>query len=169
MRKILETIDRISTAAAVVLFVLVVLILLLNIVLRQFSGGISWYMESAQFLNIWSVFIAVLGLCATNDHLHIDAVEGILKGAPKRIIRLVIALLTVAFFIILGYSFVLLASRSRNTVSTMPALRMAYIYWPIPVLCFLSAISCALHAVWDFISFDKGEKLRLLAMGEDKT
>ncbi|MDR2435506.1 MAG: TRAP transporter small permease subunit [Treponema sp.] len=166
MRKILETIDRISTAIAIILFVLMVLILLLNIVLRQFSSGISWYMESAQFLNIWSVFIAVLGLCATNDHLHIDAIEGVLKGTPKRIIRLVITLFTVGFFIILGYSFVLLASRSRNTISTMPALKMAYIYWPIPVLCFLSALSCTLHAIWDFMSFGKGEKLQLLAGGE---
>jgi TRAP-type C4-dicarboxylate transport system permease small subunit len=167
MRKILETIDRISTAIAVILFVLMVLILLANIVLRQFSGGISWYMESAQFLNIWSVFIAVLGLCATNDHLHIDAIEGVLKGTPKRIIRMVIALLTVVFFIILGYSFALLAGRSRNTVSTMPALRMAYIYWPIPVLCFLSALSCTLHAVRDFISFNKGEKLHMLTIEEE--
>ncbi|MDR0584447.1 MAG: TRAP transporter small permease subunit [Treponema sp.] len=168
MRKILETIDRISTAIAVILFILVVMILLLNIMLRQFSGGISWYMESAQFLNIWSVFIAALGLCSTNDHLHIDAIEGLLKGTPKRIIRLVIALLTAAFFIILGYSFALLASRSRNTVSTMPALRMAYIYWPVPVLCFLSAFSCMLHAAWDFVNFGKGEKLKLLTEGESK-
>jgi hypothetical protein len=48
----------------------------------------------------------------------------------------------------------------------MPALKMAYIYWPIPVLCFLSALSCTLHAIWDFISFGKGEKLQLLAGGE---
>jgi TRAP-type C4-dicarboxylate transport system permease small subunit len=144
----------------------VVLILTLNIVLRLFSGGISWYMESAQFLNIWSVFIAAVGLCATNDHLHIDAIEGALKGTPKRIMRLLIALLTIAFFIILGYSFVLLASRARQTVSTMPALKMSYIYWPAPVLCFFSALSCALHAVWDFVNFGKGEHLNLLTGGE---
>jgi TRAP-type C4-dicarboxylate transport system permease small subunit len=162
MRKILETIDRIFTAAAVILFLLVVIILTLNIVLRLFSGGISWYMESAQFLNIWSVFIAAVGLCATNDHLHIDAIEGVLKGTPKRAIRLVIALLTAAFFVILGYSFVLLASRARQTVSTMPELKMAYIYWPVPILCFLAALSCALHGAWDFINFGTGEKLNLL-------
>ena len=162
MRKILETIDRIATAIAVVLFALVVIILTLNIVLRLFSGGISWYMESAQFLNIWSVFIAAAGLCATNDHLHIDAIEGVLNGTPKRVIRLLIAALTTVFFVILGYSFVLLASRARQTVSTMPALKMAYIYWPVPILCFLSALSCALHGVWDCIHFGTGEKITLL-------
>jgi TRAP-type C4-dicarboxylate transport system permease small subunit len=162
MRKVLETVDRISTAIAVGLFALVVLILTLNIVLRLFSGGISWYMESAQFLNIWSVFIAAVGLCATGDHLHIDAIEGALKGTPKRIVRLLIALLTTVFFIILGYSFTLLASRARQTVSTMPALKMAYIYWPVPVLCYFSALSSALHGAWDFANFGKGERISLL-------
>ena len=156
MQKLLETVDRISTVMAVVVFTPLGLILLVNIVLRQFSGGISWYMETAQFLNIWAVFIATVGVCATNDHLRIDFLEGILKGKPRRILRLLISVLTIVFLVVLGYSFVLLASRSRQTVSTMPALRMAYIYWPVPVLCFLSAISCLLHAIWDFINSGKG-------------
>jgi TRAP-type C4-dicarboxylate transport system permease small subunit len=80
--------------------------------------------------------------------------------------RLLIALLTIAFFIILGYSFLLLASRARQTVSTMPALKMSYVYWPVPILCFLAALSCALHAVWDFVNFGKGEQLNLLTGGE---
>jgi TRAP-type C4-dicarboxylate transport system permease small subunit len=168
MRKIIEIIDRISTTISVILFALVVLILSLNIVLRMFSGGISWYMESAQFLNIWSVFIATVGLCATNDHLHIDAVEGVLKGTPKRVIRLLIGIAIIAFFIILGSSFLILASRSRHTVSTMPALKMAYIYWPIPILCFICALSCALHTIWDCINFGKGETITLLTSGGEE-
>ena len=156
MQKLLETVDRISTVMAVIVFTPLGLILLVNIVLRQFSGGISWYMETAQFLNIWAVFIATVGVCATNDHLRIDFLEGILKGKPRRILRLLISALTIVFLVVLGYSFVLLASRSRQTVSTMPALRMAYIYWPIPIMCFLSALSCLLHAVWEFINSGKG-------------
>jgi TRAP-type C4-dicarboxylate transport system permease small subunit len=163
MQKILEIIDRISTVIAVLLFVPMVLILTLNIVLRQFSSGISWYMESAQFLNIWAVFIAFAGVCATNDHLRVDAIEGALKGTPKRIIRLVISVLTVIFLVVLGYSFVMLASRSRQTVSTMPAVKFAVIYWPIPILCFFSAISCSLHAIWDFVNFTKGESIKIFS------
>jgi TRAP-type C4-dicarboxylate transport system permease small subunit len=168
MRKFLEIIDRISTAIAVLLFVPMILILTLNIILRQFSSGISWYMESAQFLNIWAVFIALAGICATNDHLRVDAIEGVLKGTPKRIIRLVISVLTVFFLVALGYSFVILAGRSRQTVSTMPAIKFAVIYWPIPILCFFSAISCALHAIWDFANFSRGESIKIFS-GESET
>lgn len=167
MRKFLEAIDRISTTIAVLLFVPVVGILTLNIILRQFSGGISWYMESAQFFNIWGVFIALAGICATNDHLRVDAIEGILKGMPKRIIRLIISVLTVIFLVFLGYAFVLLASRSRQTVSTMPAVKFAVIYWPIPVLLFFSAVSCSLHAISDFANSGKEEKTKLFTGGTE--
>ena len=162
MRKILETIDRISTGIGIALIVPMMVILLVNILLRQFSGGISWYMETSQFLNVWAVFAVTVGLCATNDHLHIDALEGALKGTPKRIMRIFIAALTVFFLCVLGYSFVIIASRSRQRVNSMQYLKMAWIYWPIPIMCFLSAISCALHAIWDFMNFGKGEELRLL-------
>ena len=158
MQKVLKTIDRISTFFAVLVFLPWALILIINIVLRQFGSGITWYSEASQYLNIWVVFIATIGTCATNDQLRIDAIENILKGTPKRILRLVIAVLTVIFLVILGYSFFLLASRSRQTVSTMPSLRMAYVYWPLPILCFLSAISCSLHAIWDFVNFGKENK-----------
>jgi TRAP-type C4-dicarboxylate transport system permease small subunit len=162
MRKILETVDRITTTISVVMMAALVLILTANILLRFFSGGFSWYMETSTFLNVWSVFIASVGLCATNDHLHIDAIEGVVKGQVKRAVRLVICILTVFFFIVMGYAFLLLASRSRQTVSTMPALKMAWIYWPIPILCFFSAITCAMHGIWDFTHFGSGEKLSLL-------
>jgi len=168
MRKFLDVIDRISTVLAVIMFVPMMLILTLNIILRRFSGGISWYMESAQFLNVWGVFIAMVGICAVNDHLRVDAIEGILRGTPKRIVRLGISALIVIFLVVLGYSFVLLASRSRQSVSTMPGVKFAVIYWPIPILCFFSAISCTLHGIWDFVNSGKGEKTKMLK-GESET
>jgi len=155
MRKVLETIDRISTVAAIVVFLPWMLMLVVNIVMRQFHSGISWYSEGSQYLNIWVVFIATVGTCAVNDQLRIDAVEDLLKGKPRRILRLVIAACTIIFLVILGYSFVILASRSRQVVSSMPSIKMAWVYWPIPFLCFFSAASCLLHAIWDFVNFGK--------------
>jgi len=152
MRKVLETIDRISTFLAILVFVPWMLVLIINIIMRQFSSGISWYSEGSQYLNIWAVLIATVGNCAINDQLRIDVVEGMLKGTPKRILRLLVAALTITFLVVLGYSFVLLASRSRQVVSSMTMMKMAWVYWPLPILCFLSAISCLLHTIWDFMN-----------------
>jgi len=168
MRKILETIDRISTFAAILVFVPWMLVLIVNIVMRQFSSGISWYSEGSQYLNIWAVLIATVGNCAINDQLRIDVIEGKLKGTPKRILRLIIAALTIIFLVILGYSFILLASRSRQVVSSMTMLKMAWVYWPLPILCFLSAISCLLHTIWDFTNSGKEKNNQALASGGTK-
>lgn len=158
MQKILGIIDRVSTFIAALVFLPWVIMLFVNIVMRQFGSGLVWYSEVSQFLNIWVVMIATVGICATNDHLRIDAMESVLNGTPKRILRLIIALLIVIFLLILGYSFFILASRSRQSISTIPALQMAFVYWPIPFLCLLSAISCAMHAIQDFINFGKEDK-----------
>ncbi|GHV31219.1 hypothetical protein AGMMS4952_19510 [Spirochaetia bacterium] len=155
MKKLLNIIDKVCTGIAVSFFIMLVLVLLLNIVLRIFRGGISWYMETAQFFNVWSVFITAIALCATNDHLHIEAVEGVLHGTPKRIIRILIGAAIVIFFIALGISFTILAARSRHAISTMTFLKMSYVYWPIPFLCFLSALSCTLKTIYDFINFNE--------------
>jgi len=157
MQKILETIDRISTTLAVITFVPICLIMLVNIILRQFGSGFTWFMEAVQYLNIWVVMIATVGICASNEHLRVDAVEAKLKGNVKRILRLVVAICTIVFLSVLGYSLFLLAARSRQFISTMPSLRMSYVFWPLPILCFMSALSCLLHAIWDFIKSGKEE------------
>ena len=168
MQKVLETIDRVSTFVGIIIFVPWMVVLIVNIVMRQFSSGISWYSEVSQYLNIWVVLIALIGTCATDDNLRIDAIEESLKGPAKRMLKLIIALFTIVFLVILGYSFFLLASRSRQAISTITSLKMAYVYWPLPFLCFLSAISCLLHAIWDFVNFGR-EKNNQAPAGESET
>ena len=155
MQKLLKNIDRVSTFLGVVLFVPWMLILIVNIALRQFHSGLQWYSEASQYLNIWVVFVILVGTCATNDNLRIDAIEEGLKGTPKRILRLFIGLFTIVFLVFMGYSFLLLASRSRQVMSSLIVVKMAWVYWPIPILCFLSAISCLLHTIWDFTNSGK--------------
>jgi len=121
------------------------------------SGGLPWYMESSQYLNVWCVFIAGVGLCAKNDHLRIDALEGILKGVAKKWLRLVIALFTALFFAMVAAAFFLLAGKSRQLISTMPPLRMAYVYWLIPIMCVLSAAATLLRGIHDFRTFGREE------------
>jgi len=155
MQKLLATIDRVSTFFGVLAFVPWALILIVNIVLRQFHSGLQWYSEASQYLNIWVVFFVLVGTCAVNDNLRIDAVEAALKGKAKRFLKLLIALFTIIFLLVLGYSFFLLASRSRQVISSMTSLKMAYVYWPLPFLCLFSAVSCLLHTIWDFINYGK--------------
>ncbi len=150
MKKILQIADKTSTIIAATLFGIMTLIMAYNIITRALHGGISWYMETSQYLNVWAVFIAGIGLCATSDHLRIDAIEGFLKGTPKKILRVVIGVITCLFYVMLGVGFILLATKSKQTISTLEPLKMSLIYWPIPFICWLSAIAALLRCILEY-------------------
>jgi len=126
-----------------------------NVVARFVGGGIKWYMESAQYLNVWAMFIAGIGLCATSDHLRITLMEDLLKGRWKTGNKVLVAIISFTFYALLTYGTFLLASRSRQVISTMPGLKMAYVYWLLPITAGLSAISVILGLIIRLVKKDE--------------
>lgn len=147
MRKLQQTIDRTVMIISSVLLGAMMMIIAYNVVARFVGGGIKWYMESAQYLNVWAMFIAGIGLCATTDHLRITMTEDLLKGHWKTGNKILVGIITTVFYIILAYGSFLLASKSRQVISTMQSLKMAYVYWLLPIASGLSAISVILGLV----------------------
>lgn len=122
------------------------LIVIYNVIARYFlDGGIQWYMESSQYLNIWSVLIAGIGICASNDHLRVSIIDELLKGKPKILFHCVASLCSCVFYLFFAYSAFRLALRSRQVISTMGSLKMSYVYWLIPVVAALSALAVLLE------------------------
>lgn len=158
MQKLQQRIDRITTAISSILLGIMMIILVYNIAMRfAFIGaGVQWYMESSQYLNVWAVFIAGIGLCATSDHLRITIIEEMLTGRFKTANKIIVDLLTFVFYILLAYGTFLLASKSRQQIATMPPLKMAYVYWLLPITSVLSAISVIIGLVAELTSKDKG-------------
>ncbi len=152
MNKLINIIDRSTTAISAALFAVVVVILSYNVFARFLGGGISWYMEASQYLNVWAMLIAGIGICSRNDHLRITALEGVIKGnTGKMILDIIVAILTISFYILLAYGTYLLASRAVQTISTMAPLKMAYVYWALPIISILSAASTFLHILQKLI------------------
>jgi TRAP-type C4-dicarboxylate transport system permease small subunit len=116
-----------------------------NVFSRYALGkGITWYMESAQFLNVWAMFLGGIALCATNDHLRVTMAEEAARGKGKSLLRILVSLLTIVFYCFLAYSSYLLSIRSRQTISTMEPLKMSYVYWLLPLAGGLSALAAML-------------------------
>lgn len=147
MKKLQDGIDRFTTRASAVLFAIVVVILSYNVFARFLGGGISWYMESSQYLNVWAMMIAGIGIASKGEHLRINAVESMLNGTPKKILQFIVTVLTVIFYLMLAYGTCLLAMKSKQNISTMGNLKMAYVYWPLPIISVLSALSAILHGI----------------------
>lgn len=155
MLKLRDGIDKTVTIISSILLGIMVVILIYNVAARFVGGGIQWYMEGSQYLNVWAMFIAGIGICATSDHLRISLVEDLLKGKIKTANKIIVGIINFSFYFFLTYGTYLLASRSRQEISTMPPLKMSYVYWLLPVASALSAISVIIGLIVDLREKDK--------------
>lgn len=66
MKKLQTTLDKITTLISAILCAAMMVILFANVVLRLIPGigGFKWYMESSQYLNVWSMLIVCIGINA---------------------------------------------------------------------------------------------------------
>jgi TRAP-type C4-dicarboxylate transport system permease small subunit len=155
MLKLQRWIDKTATVVSSILLGIMMVILVYNVGARFIGGGIKWYMEGAQYLNVWAMFIAGIGICASSDHLRISLIEDLLKGRVKTADKIIVAIVTFAFYVFLAYGTFLLASKSKQMISTMQPLKMAYVYWLMPVASALSALSVIIGLAAELMDKDK--------------
>jgi len=151
MLKIQKWTDRIATFVSVAMCAAMMIILLANVILRYIPGigGFKWYMESSQYLNVWSMFIIGIAITVRGDHLRVNLVEDLCakNAVLHRIQKSVVSFLMVLFYAMLTYSSYLLSTKARQMISTMPRFKMAQVYMMIPIACGL----CCLAALVDWL------------------
>ena len=85
VKKLQTILDKASTFVAAVLCGAMMVILLANVILRLIPGigGFKWYIEGGQYLNVFSMMIAGIGITAQRTHLHVELVDSIAAKNPK--------------------------------------------------------------------------------------
>lgn len=158
MRKLQSGIDKTATLIAAVMCGLMMTILTVNIIMRYLPGmgGFSWYMESSQYLNVWSMLIAGIAVSVRTEHLKVNLAEDLTTGIGKKIVKIAVACFNVLFYIGMAYGAYLLATKAKQSISTMPQFKMAQVYWMIPIAAVLSAVSVLIGLVVDLQDMDKG-------------
>lgn len=159
MRKVQKVIDKTTVGISAIMCAVMMGILFLNIVLRYTPGvgGVKWYMESTQYLNVWSMLIVGIAISVRNEHLGVNILNDHTHGIVNKIVKVICCIFIVLFYIGLAYGTFLLASKSKQDISTMPQFKMAYVYWVIPVVSVLSAIS-AIIGTWLEITDSKDKE-----------
>lgn len=159
MRKLQEGIDKVSTVISAVMCGMMMLILTVNIILRYVPGigGFSWYMESSQYLNVWSMLIAGIAISVKTQHLKVNLAEDLAKGVGKKVVKVIVAVFNVLFYIGMAYGAYLLATKAKQSISTMPQFKMSQVYWMIPVVALISAVSVVIGLIVDLKEGDKEE------------
>ena len=141
MKKLQTTLDKITTLISAILCAAMMVILFANVVLRLIPGigGFKWYMESSQYLNVWSMLIVCIGINAMGTNLRVEVVDSILGKTPlgKKVVVIIL------FYVMVTYGGYQLCTRAKQAVSTMPQFTMGQVYTIFPiagVLCILSAV-----------------------------
>ncbi len=147
MKKLQTFLDKSSTLVAAVLCAVMMVILLANVILRYIPGigGFKWYMEGGQYLNVFSMLLAGVGITVQRTHLHVEMVDSIVAKNPglQKIHKTIVSLFIILFYALMTYSGYILCTKAKQAVSTMPQFTMGQVYTIFPIagaLCVLAAV-----------------------------
>ena len=147
MKKLQRAMDKITTLISSILCAAMMIILFANVVLRLIPsvGGFKWYMESSQYLNVWSMLIACVGINAMGTNLRVEVVDSIFGRTTlgKKLVVLIRDVFIILFYALVTYSGWQLCTRAKQAVSTMPQFTMGQVYTIFPiagVICIIGAV-----------------------------
>ena len=147
MKKIQTILDKASTVVSAALCAAMMVILLANVILRYIPGigGFKWYMEAGQYLNVFSMLLAGIGITVTRTHLHVELVDAMVAKAPalRKIHACIVSIFIALFYVLMTYSGWMLCTKAKQAVSTMPQFTMGQVYTIFPIagaLCILATI-----------------------------
>jgi len=122
-------------------------ILAVNVVSRLFAlFSLAWLDEIVQLLFAWMVFVGAAALWREREHMALEGFTSMLGGTADRSVRVLIALLGLAFAIALAWQGLNLTLRAH---SLTPILELPK--WWLYVCIPLSGAAMAAYAVRDLI------------------
>jgi TRAP-type C4-dicarboxylate transport system permease small subunit len=126
-----------------------VAILVVQVVLRYvFNSSLVWSDEIIRFGLVWNVMLGAALVSLREGHIRVDIFENLLPHRARRVTRLLIHLVSLAFLLLLlffGWKFAV-----RGAVQSAPVtdLSMAYAYSAIVVGAALMAFFTLVTIVW---------------------
>ena len=147
--KLQKGIDKVMTAIAAIMIALMFCVIMANVILRLIPavGGFSWYMEFSQYANVWAMLLGAVGIAAAGTNLRVEAVDGMLNKFPwgYKAGRVIIDVAELAFYGVMTYSGLMLATKAKQAVSTMPQFKMGQVYAIFPVAGVLCILAILVH------------------------
>jgi len=95
VKRLLERLDRIGTAAETVTLVSLLTAMMLvavgQIVMRQvFESSFSWADELVRLMVLWLALVGSIAACRENRHIRIDALSHVLPDTAVKVIRILV-------------------------------------------------------------------------------
>jgi TRAP-type transport system small permease protein len=134
----METFERYFLAtnrwAMIVLLAAMALIVFANVVLRYLTNAsIEWGEEVSRHMMIWLTFLGSGIVLRYGGHIAIENMQDALPTTLARVVRALVALLLIAFFIMLMWTGFAYTQRAMMQLTASTQIPFGYIYAAIPV------------------------------------
>lgn len=166
LHEIRKWMDRIIMGACIFLFALMVVIGTYQIVTRYFFNSPSTFSEELLTYSFtWMSLLASAYVFGKRDHMRMGFVADKIKGNAKKVLDIVIEVLTFGFAslaMIWGGSSIMMLSMQQRTASL--GIPMGYVYTVLP----LAGLFIAVYAILNIIDMVHGKNLELKDGFEEK-
>jgi len=123
------------------------ILVFVNVVLRYLAGmSLTWVEELARYMMIWVAYLGAGLALRAGAHVAVEIVQDVLPPALTRLLRMVIAVLMLAFLLAVawyGLTYSQFTMRQSSPVLSVP---LGLIYLGVPLGCLL----CAMHLLLGF-------------------
>ena len=130
------------------MLLLTILIIFIQVVTRYvFFYSLPWSEELTRYLFIWFVFLSLSVTIRDNLSIRIDFLDQVLKGKAKKVLELIICILSFAIlvvFIYSSYQLFLMGFRSKTPAMGIP---FYVIYSIMPVGYLLASIEMLIQII----------------------
>jgi TRAP-type C4-dicarboxylate transport system permease small subunit len=138
---------RVEAAIGKLLLVVIVVLVFAAGVLRWFDHPLIWSVDLAQLLFLWVAFIGANQALRKRAHIGMDlAIRWTPLGA-RRIVEIVLALITLAFLLMMAWEGYKLTTLNIQRVFGDSGISYAFVTGAVPIGCLMLAITLSGHLV----------------------
>lgn len=134
LNKVLTKSARALEIVMIAALMVMVLVMFMQVVLRYvFATGFAWTEELSRFLMVYLIFLGGAVLASQDGHISVTILDEMLKGVPRKILKLgqyLLCLLYSGIMAKIGYSTLAIVGRQK---SPNMQLTMDWIYAIVPV------------------------------------
>ena len=106
----------------------------LGVAFRTFGASLAWYDEVASILLAWLTFYGSALASAKRAHIGCPEVMALLPPKPKFALRIVAELLTIGFFLVMGWTgYEVLGVLATDNLVSLPWVKVSWVQSVLPL------------------------------------
>jgi TRAP-type C4-dicarboxylate transport system permease small subunit len=138
LHSLFDSLNKLAEVIAGLAFIVLCLSVATQVVARYvFNYSFSWSTEFPQVLFLWVSFIAAAAAYRGESHLSVTFIYNRFPRKLKKILLYTNLILSLLFFIVVGYSELMIDLSLRDSTFVVMRISKLYCYIGIPVACLL--------------------------------